>query len=95
MGYYVETSGIHGKAAELVSEHGAVVIEAPSKFAPPPDAALICVVDNGWMEAAGIMYDEREYEAFADPGDPRPKVWLTMPKATVVEMNPAAADVLA
>jgi hypothetical protein len=96
MGYYVETSSTHGKAREIVSKHGAILLPGtPDAFAPPPDSVLVCVVDNGWMEAAGIAYDAREFAVFTHPDDPRPRTWLALPKATAVKLNPALADVLA
>jgi hypothetical protein len=55
----------------------------PASFAEIPEgSALICVVDNGIFEAAGFCYDEREFAAFTDPGDTRPKEWLLMDRGT-------------
>jgi hypothetical protein len=53
-------------------EDGAIQIAKPEKFVPN----LVCVVDNGWMAAAGYVYNEREFEDFTDPRDGRPKRWF-------------------
>lgn len=80
MGYYInETSkGIalspRGKVETLL-EDGAKIVEA--EFQPN----LICVVDNGFFEAAGYCYDEDEFGVFNDSSDIRPKTWLVHPKA--------------
>lgn len=41
---------------------------------------LVCVVDNGWMAAAGYAYDESEYEQFRRE-DSRPKRWFILKNA--------------
>lgn len=93
MGYYIETPSPFDKASQLLSLEGA----RPSAFhegLPGPDHVLVCVVDNGWMEAAGVVYDENELRAFSDPTDYRPKQWLTLPRATAIALNPKVARVL-
>ena len=57
----------------------AMEVPCPAQFSDiPEDAALIVVCDNGWMEAAGFAYDEREFRAMTDPSDPRPRRYLLM-----------------
>jgi hypothetical protein len=63
-----------GKAQKLI-EDGAKVVNA--EFQPN----LVCVVDNGFFEAAGYCFNENEFEAFNSPSDPRPKIWLVHPDA--------------
>ena len=80
MGYYInETSNgnplpASGKVRALLAD-GAEIVEA--KF----QSNLVCVVDNGFFEAAGYCYNEREFKAFNDTSDQRPKTWLVHPKA--------------
>ena len=80
MGYYINklaTGRIlppKGKANALVND-GATIVDG-SSFQPD----LICVVENGYFEAAAFVYSQAEYDEFATD-DGRPKVWLTHPKA--------------
>lgn len=76
MGYYIEVPEHFGKADQLRALYGAEPVE--SAYPPPEGKTLVCVVDNGWMEAAGVIYDSTEYKAFSDPDDPRPRTWLLL-----------------
>ena len=64
------------KVGRLLKD-GAVLAEKPVKF----QENLVCVVDNGFFEAAGYCYNEREFEEFNDSSDPRMKTWLVYPHA--------------
>ncbi len=81
MGYYInyvngkELPAI-GKASKLISE-GAVIVGTPTEF----QENLVCVVENGFFDAAAYAYDEREMTEFNDPNDYRPKTWLIVPDA--------------
>jgi hypothetical protein len=79
MGYYIETGGSHGKANVLKTTKGAT-IGSPDWSEKPEDKALICVVNNGFFEAAALCYNEDEAKAFNYPSDFRPKEWLYMGK---------------
>ncbi len=59
-----------GKAQILLQE-GATPHKI-DKFVPN----LVCVVDNGFFEAAAYCYDINEYLEFSDKRDHRPKTWL-------------------
>jgi len=50
------------------------------------DVLRVCLVDNGLFTAAGVAYDEREFEAFTDPSDHRDKIWYTVPKEDLREV---------
>jgi hypothetical protein len=87
MGYYVQGPAI-GKAQFIVSEHDGVIISQPKEFNDVVnDKAIICVVGNGAWEAAAYCYNEKEFEEFADPSDPRPKKWLVMDKDLAEELS--------
>lgn len=93
MGFYIETPVNKGKAEYLVNNHGAVRL---SGYMPVAEAheVLICVVDNGPFEAAGIMYSLNEVESFNDEQDRRPKEWLLMTKEEVINLHPMVAEVM-
>jgi len=92
MGYYIEVPKDLNKAQQIVDIHGGTIIPKPSSFAEvPADQALICVVGNGLFDAAGIAYDEREFEAFSAPdrsGYQRPRTWVLLGKAVVCKLCP-------
>lgn len=93
MGLYVLDAGTHppkGKADTLVEMGALTVLGQPRSFAEvPSEMYAICVVDNGAWEAAGVAYDEYQFERFLAP-DPngRSKHWLFLPRETVEELNP-------
>lgn len=77
MGYYIQCSANRGKAEAIARDLGGVILPAcPAWGSWPEDMALIVVGNNGAFEAAGYAYDEREYEAFTDPSDTRPKQYV-------------------
>lgn len=92
MGYYIQTSSHFDKAADLVRD-GAEVVEIKKGEAPgylsamPSNKALVCVMDNGPFEAAGLCFDAGEAEAFDGPTDTRPRKWLVMDKARAHELS--------
>lgn len=49
-------------------------------FPPTDDNVIVCHVNNGMFTAAGIAYDEMEYDVFKDPNDQRPKKWYLLSK---------------
>lgn len=79
MGYYInETSKgealpPHGKVSALIND-GALIVQP---FFQPN---LVCVVDNGFFEAAAYCHSEDEFKAFL-VSDGRPKTWLIHPQA--------------
>ena len=84
MGYYLQTPGRHhGKADALIQKYGGFEISSPPDSLSDlmPNQALICVVDNGPFEAAGLAYSEEELEAFATEttlDNPRPMRWIVL-----------------
>lgn len=88
MGFYLPGPN-HGKAQYLIKEHGAVdfTLCRPQKFEEiPDDQALVVVVDNGPFEAAGLVYNSREFEEFTRPGDRRPRQFLLMEREKAYQL---------
>lgn len=87
MGYYVETPLPTGKARQIIDLYGGVPA-LPELPDPDSGQTLICVVQNGPFDAAGIIYDQNELNDFSDPDDYRARTWLTLPTETVIELCP-------
>ncbi len=49
------------------------------------DVRPVCLVSNGFFNAAGVAYDKRELEAFLDPGDIRPKIFYAVKISDILE----------
>ncbi len=93
MGYYIETAFPTAKAMQIIADHSGRVIEKPSSFhAIPDDQLLICVVENGFFDAAAVCYNESEFEEFGYHNDPRTKTWVLLKRETVLKLVPALAD---
>ena len=79
MGRYIQGSAF-GKAPMLMDEHGAEVICVNDAHKAFDDGmGVVCVVSNGFFEAAAYCYSKSEIEEFARH-DGRPKTWLKMDK---------------
>ena len=74
MGYYINPKG--DTKETWLETHGVPVSisEARMHAAGQDEQYIVCLVDNGWMTAAGIAYDDRERDAFTCD-DGRPKKW--------------------
>ena len=95
MGYYIQTPNNQNKAEQLVRLHNAQrILGQPETFDPPKDKVLICVVQNGPFDAAGICFDSREFDEFTRSSDDRPKTWLLMNKEQVLYLNPNVKKLL-
>lgn len=99
MGYYIE--GLHPKhkARQLREKYNATLLKDPPgnlRDIRAEGRALVCVVDNGPFEAAGIAYNDRELARFQMrvPDDLRMRWWLTLPRSTVIELCPRVEEVL-
>lgn len=83
MGRYINKDSKGNKLPSLDKVHhliqdGAVLVAYP-KFQPN----LICVVENGYFDAAAYCYSEDEFRAFIR-FDGRAKTWLIHPKAAEI-----------
>lgn len=74
MGYYINPNGDKGI---WLNTNGAQVSfdQAQRHDAGKDDHFVVCLVDNGWMTAAAIAYNDRERDVFARD-DGRPKKWF-------------------
>jgi hypothetical protein len=82
MGWYIQTESNKGKADAIIRDHGAKEVSTLEALEAlgEPGVAVVCVVDNQafGFEAAGFCFNEREFNDFNLPDDPRPRRWLTM-----------------
>ena len=78
MGYYIETTSPHNKAATILARvPGTHVVQGTPRWEDLPEGkAYVCVVDNRIFEAAAFVYNESEYVAFTLPENHRSKTWL-------------------
>ena len=87
MGYYIQGPTV-AKACFLVGNHEAKIVSQPNSFAEVPvGKALVCVVENGFFDAAGYVYNEQGFKDFSLPDDHRAKTWLLMDKALVEKLT--------
>ena len=95
MGHYLEVPERNNKRAQLIKLHGAEDIGLPpaSLARVPKGKTLICVVENGPFDAAGIAYSDEELKEFKVL-DGRPRTWLLMDTEEVVKMKPNLAEYL-
>lgn len=85
MGYYINPVDMSKEAwLDLYGER----LDDPPETSTAPGYHYVCVVDNGPFTAAGICYNDREQEAFSDPGDIRPKQWYSVPDAALCDVCP-------
>lgn len=80
MGYYLQTPSNLGKAQHLIDNEGASICgqTAAGNAVDHPTLAPLVVVNNGMFEAVGLIFSKREFEAFTEPSDTRPKEFLLM-----------------
>jgi hypothetical protein len=95
MGRYIQGPS-KGKVMFIVSEYDGKVW-APDPMHPtrpplwgdkPEGMEWVIVVDNGPFEAAGWLFDQREFDDFQDPEDNRPKRYLLVPTERIKELFP-------
>lgn len=87
MGFYIQGPA-RGKAQMLCEQHNGVRLDGPPESYQelPEDKALVVVVNNGPFEAAGLCYNEREFDDFTSDSDPRPKEFVLLDKLTAYRL---------
>lgn len=86
MGFYINPPAA-AKEEFLLTEGKQLSVEEVKKFDFNRPELPVCLVDNGWMTAAGIAYDARERDVFVRP-DGRPKVWFAVPREKLLPYLP-------
>ena len=73
-----------GKADVLVKD-GAKILSTELTY-KPYQPNIVCIVNNGFFEAAGYAYSEDEFNAFQGSvnGDYRPRTWLLYEHAAIL-----------
>jgi len=88
MGFYIQVPEHFGKAEQIEALYDGMIIPKPNSFdLIPLNMALIVVVRNQQFEAAGFAYDEKEFVAFTDPEDLRPKKFVLMNRVMANELS--------
>jgi len=90
MGFYIETDAAKGKAEFIVKHYGARMInlEEASRVAKDPLRGLVCCVYNLHWDAVGFVYNEVEFNRFANcEGDWRPRRWFEMDRDLVIRLT--------
>lgn len=95
MGYYIHTNVNHKKAEVIIKTMHGKLAALPSlaqvtsnEYKPADGFIPFVVVTNPAFEAAAIAFDSFELQAFLRPDDQRPKVFLEVPKAEVIKVQP-------
>lgn len=89
MGYYINPPDMTKE--QWLKENAAEVHESDARDRSAGDNLVVCLVDNGWMTAAGICYDDGERDAFMRPdsGDyQRPRKWYVVSRALLAPYLP-------
>lgn len=83
MGYYINPES-GSKEDWLLDNGNQVSRQTIQAFSFTTDELPVCLVDNGWMTAAGIAYDANERDRFMEahlpPDEQRPKAWFLVSK---------------
>ena len=88
MGIYINTTQpkeqwLRDNAAAMFPNQG---LTADSYAQMRVSGVPVCLVDNGPITAAAVCGDIREFAAFSDPNDYRPKLWFSVPLVTLKEV---------
>ncbi|GAH39307.1 unnamed protein product [marine sediment metagenome] len=87
MGYYIEVPRNKGKAQQIVELYGGRITPSPPSFEDiTPEEAIICVVDNGPFEAAGLAFNQEELNVFSHM-DGRLRTWVIMNRQKAYELT--------
>lgn len=86
MGYYINPKDMSKE--EWLAENGVPVsardLQVTGFEYLKPAELPVCLVDNGWMTAAGIAYCDEEMQEFLRP-DGRPKQWFLVRRARLTD----------
>jgi len=96
MGVYVNPAV--GTKEEWLAKNGIRVEEIPKQWKPEPqhivggavpiqDCLHVCLMNNAFFSAAGVAWCEREFKAFNNLEDYRPKTWYIVPVALLLQSS--------
>lgn len=91
MGYYIECENNLNKASQIVSRYNAKPWHAEVLKG---EDVCVCVVNNGYFDAAAICADTFEVESFNDPSDDRSKTWLRVNRRAILQDFPEYEELL-
>jgi hypothetical protein len=87
MGCYINPKGMSKEEWLRNNAKRCNIIEAKASFTTKGSLPVV-LIDNGLSTAAGICYNEREFEAFTDPDDDRPKKYYVANIVDLVGVSP-------
>jgi hypothetical protein len=90
MAHYVETEVPSNKADWLLNNFPEIleIIRQEVQFDSSGERVLVCVIDNGDFEAAGVCCNVDELKLFMERDDFRWKRWLVVPRSLVLQLRP-------
>lgn len=95
MGLYIQTGEEHKQQYFVEKFKSARVTRSEFLAFRPGDGDRwgVCVVSNGFFDAAGIAFSRREAQAFIDSTtDPRPRTYYILTRDQIASVDPVAAS---
>jgi len=86
MGAYVNADGMSNE--EWLSKNGKRLHSVSRGDFDFRDKLPVCLVDNIVFQAAGIAFDEKEFDVFNNNNDNRPKKWFLVDKELLKTVSP-------
>lgn len=90
MGFYINPQ--NSTKENWLKDNGTKLDHLPPTHIDGKGNIAVCLVDNGWMTAAGIAYSQDELDAFSGKHDSRAmrkREWYYVPIAKVLEVTPS------
>lgn len=91
MGFYIDPP--YCSKEKWLANNAVRVLGDSYSYLKNPLYALVVLVDNGPFTAAGIAFSQREFEAFNDPNDKRPKCLFAVERKKLFEVFPEYKDI--
>lgn len=86
MGTYVNPT--NETKESFLTREGEFFPSAPIFEEIPDNKLLVCLIDNGFFTAAGLLYSKNEYSAFTDRADKRNKMFFLVEKSKLIGVIP-------
>ena len=91
MGYYINPPSVSKEA--WLKQYGKP-IPTPKWDEIPADSLPVCLVQNSMFSAAGIAYDEEEFNSFLYPSDKRKKEWFLVTKEMILQVESSISHLI-